>query len=68
MAEDKRKVPVFNWLTGDFLVDFQGGVVLAVGSKAAEQVIIKAQQTKRGVFLVYADVENKALNLSLIHI
>lgn len=59
---DKRKTPVFDWLNGEFLMDFQGGVVLATESKAAVQVIVKAQQTKRGVFLVYADVENPALN------
>ncbi len=62
MATDKRKTPVFDWATGDFLADFQRGVVLATGSKAAEQVIIKAQQTRRGIFLIYADVENPALN------
>ena len=62
MATDRRKTPVFDWAKGDFLVDFQGGVVLATESKAAEQVIIKAQQTKRGFFLIYADAENPALH------
>ena len=62
MATDKRKTPVFDWANGEFLADFQGGVVLATGSKAVEQVIIKAQQTRRGIFLIYADVENPPLN------
>jgi len=62
MATDKRKTPVFDWANGEFLADFQGGVVLATGSKAVEQVIIKAQQTRRGIFLIYADVENPTLN------
>lgn len=59
---DTRQTPVFDWNAGDFLVDFQGNVVTAKEGAAAEQVIIKAQQTRRGVFLLYANTDNPDLN------
>lgn len=61
MAENK-KTPVFNWLAGEFATDLQGRVILATEEKAVEQVIIKAQETPRGTYLIYADTENPDLN------
>ena len=62
MADDTRKTPVFDWEAGEFLTDFQGGVVTATEGKAAEQVILKAQATPRGMYLIYGDLDNPELN------
>lgn len=56
------KTPVFDWNTMDFAQDSQGGVKVAYGSDAMEQIAIKAQQTPRGKYLIYADPENLALH------
>lgn len=61
-ASRDRKTPVFDWVTGDFLQDVNGKVVTATGRTAAEQVIIKAQQTTRGRFTIYRNTENGLLN------
>lgn len=52
-SRDNRKTPVFDWQQGDFLRDPQGRVVTATGAEAVAQIVIKAQQTRRGVFLIY---------------
>lgn len=54
MATDNRKTPVFDWLAGEFATDLQGRVRTATGAPAVKQIILKAQQTVRGAFLVYA--------------
>jgi hypothetical protein len=54
MATDNRKTPVFDWQAGEFATDLQGRVRTATGAPAVEQIILKAQQTVRGDFLVYA--------------
>lgn len=58
---DKRKSPLFDWEKGEFMIG-QGRVLTGTEEKAVEQVIIKAQQTARGLYLIYADPENPALN------
>lgn len=62
MAEDTRKTPVFDWETGEFLTDFQGGVVTVTKEAAVEQIILKAQATPRGMYLIYGNVENPELD------
>lgn len=62
MAEDMRKTPIFNWETGDFQLNYQGVVVTATEGKAAEQVILKAQATPRGRYLIYMDTDNVDLD------
>lgn len=57
----KKKSPLFDWGKGEFMLA-PGRVLTGTESKAVEQVIIKAQQTARGVYLIYADTENPALN------
>ena len=57
-----KKTPVFDWLTGDFATDINGRVLVATGQAAAEQVIIKAEQTTRGRFTIYANPDNALLN------
>lgn len=59
MAEDhEKKTPVFDWIAGDFATDLQGQTVTATGEAAVKEVVVKALQSERGLFLIYADVEN----------
>jgi len=59
MAEEQEKrSPVFDWETGEFVQDLQGNVATVTEGLAVEQIVIKALQTVRSVYLVYADVEN----------
>jgi hypothetical protein len=53
-SKDNRKTPVFDWQRGDFATDLTGRVVTATGTPAVEQIVLKAQQTIRGLFLIYA--------------
>jgi hypothetical protein len=53
-SKDNRKTPVFDWETGEFALDLQGRVKTETGAPAVEQIILKAQQTIRGLFLIYA--------------
>ena len=56
-----HRTPVFNWDKLDFEIQ-QNKVVTASDEEALQHLIIKAQQTARGVYLIYADTENDALN------
>jgi hypothetical protein len=60
--KDERITPVFDFSAGEFVTDTQGNVVTVQGAEAVEQIIIKAQATARGVYLIYAHPENKALH------
>ena len=62
IPENELKTPVFDWDTGDFLVDARDQVVCVTGSAAAQQIAVKALQTIRGVFLIYADIEDEDLD------
>lgn len=70
MAEESEKrTPVFEWIkdengeyVGDFKLDPQGNIVTVTEQQAVEQIVIKAQQTARGVFLIYADLDNEELD------
>lgn len=57
-----KKSPVFDWLTGDFSTDINGKVLIVGGAEAAEQIIIKAEQTTRGRFRIYANPDNALLD------
>lgn len=56
------KVPIFDFDKGDFAVGGNGQVLTATGSLAVAQVIIKAEQTQRGKYNVYGDLENLEKN------
>lgn len=56
------KTPVYDWIAGDFAADPQRGIVTATGTAAVEQVIIKATQTIRGVFTIYANLDDPQLD------
>ena len=56
------KTPVFDWEKGEFKIDLQGQVVTATEGEAVGQIVLKAQQTTRGLFLIYADPEDPALH------
>jgi len=62
VEEYQKKTPVFDWEKGDFVVDPQRRVITVTEEKAVEQVIIKALQTQRAIFLIYADPENEDNN------
>lgn len=53
-STDNRKTPIFDWDTGEFATDLANGIKTATGAAAVEQIILKAQQTMRGLFLIYA--------------
>jgi len=64
-AENEKRIPVFEWVQGveggtwgDFKTDMQGRVVTVTGPEAAEQVILKALRTVRGIYAIYADPAN----------
>lgn len=61
MEEIYKKTPVFNYETGEFVID-SNAVAVATGEEALKQIIIKAQGTERGTYLIYADTENADLN------
>lgn len=63
MAEESEKrTPLFDWEKGEFVLDLNGRVKTATGQKAAAEIIFKAQQTARGVYEIYADVDDPDLN------
>jgi len=62
MEESEKKTPVFNYDVGEFEVDTQGNVVTATGDKALLEIIIKAEGTERGIYLIYADTEDPELD------
>lgn len=63
MAENTElRVPVFDFDTGEFVVGLNGTVKTVTGSQAVGMVVMKAEQTERGVFPVYGDYENEEEN------
>jgi len=63
MAEEfERRSPVFDWEKGDFALDPGGNVITATEGAAAEQIIIKALQTTRGVYMIYGNLEEDDLD------
>lgn len=57
MEEREKKTPIFNWETGEFMTDLSGRIVTVTEEDAVKQIILKAQQTIRGAFLIYADAD-----------
>jgi hypothetical protein len=62
VEEFERRSPVFDWDKGDFSLDPGGNVVTTTQGAAAEQIIIKALQTARGRYPIYANLENVDLD------
>lgn len=62
VTDEEKRVPVFDWQRGDFLLDLQGSVVTVTQAEAVEQIVIKAQQTVRGAFLIYANLDDPTLD------
>jgi hypothetical protein len=63
MAEEyEKRTPVFDWEAGDFVKDQKGGILTVTEGAAMEQIAIKALNTVRGVYLIYADVEDEDRN------
>mgnify|MGYP000884157014 CR=1 FL=1 len=56
--ENEKRSPVFDWDAGDFVMDPQGNVKTVTGSEAVVQIVLKAQQTVRSMYLIYADIDN----------
>lgn len=55
------KTPVFDWNAGDFKVENRA-VVVVTGTAAVEQVVLKAEATARGVYMIYANLEDPDLH------
>lgn len=63
MAEEfERRSPVFDWERGDFARDPSGNVISVTETRAATEIIIKALQTARGRYLLYANLEDDDLH------
>lgn len=62
MAESDKRSPVFDWEAGDFVKDNQGAVKTVTEGEAVIQVAMKALNTVRGVYLIYANVDDEDLN------
>lgn len=56
--ENEKRTPVFDWDKGEFAVNLNKAVVTAAEGEAVKQIILKAYSTARGVFLIYANVED----------
>lgn len=60
--ENEKRTPVFDWITGEFKTDLQGRVVTVTEAEAVAQIVLKAQQTVRGVYLIYGNMEEPELD------
>ena len=58
VPENEKRTPVFDWIAGDFKRDIRGNIVTATQQEAAVEVIIKALQTKRGIYLIYGSFDD----------
>lgn len=57
-----KKTPIFDWATMEFKKDLNGSVETATGNAAVKETFFKAQQTRRGAYLIYADPEDPSNN------
>lgn len=57
MSKDK-KTPVFDWDRMEFKKGLNGAVKTVKGNAAVEEVFFKAQQTRRGQYVIYANPED----------
>lgn len=57
-----KKTPVFDWDRMDFKKASNATVATTSGNGAAREIIFKAQQTRRSVYLIYADPESEENN------
>ena len=57
-----NKSPSFNWNTMEFNVGSNGAVLVVEDELAVKEVAVKAQQTPRGVYTLYADPDNVDLD------
>lgn len=62
MAESDKRSPVFDWEAGDFVKDNQGAVLTVTEGEAMKQIVLKALNTVRGVYAIYANVDDEDLN------
>lgn len=62
MAESDKRSPVFDWEKGDFVKDNQNAVATVTGSEAVKQITLKALNTVRGIYAIYADLEDPDLH------
>jgi len=53
-----KKTPVFDWSKMEFKRDLNGSVKTGTGNVAVEELFFKAQQTRRGVYLIYANQDD----------
>ena len=54
VEKTKQRTPIFDWQAGEFAVDPQGRVTTATQGAAVAQIAIKALQTRRGAYTIYA--------------
>lgn len=59
---DLRKVPAFDWDKLEFVTGPGGTIKTFTGQEAAAHVAVKAQQTQRGKYLIYGNMENPSAN------
>lgn len=59
---DGTTSPLFDFEAGEFVTDIDGSVATATEAEALAEIIVKVQNTARGVYLIYADTENEELN------
>jgi hypothetical protein len=59
--DQSKKTPAFDWPTMQFVTN-QGRVITATGTDAVKEILTKAQQTARGIYLNYANTEDVELN------
>ena len=59
---NEQKTPLFDFETGDFVKDSRDRIVCVTGAQAVQMVALKALKTVRGVYLIYADLDDEELD------
>jgi hypothetical protein len=62
VAEIEKRTPIFDYNLGDFVKALDGSVATAAGPEAIKHIVLKACSTVRGVYEIYADIENPDLD------
>ena len=58
----EQKTPLFDLEAGEFVMDARNRIVCVTGGEGVLMIAMKALKTIRGVFLIYADLEDDELD------
>ncbi len=58
----EQKTPLFDLEAGEFVMDARNRVVCVTGGEGVLMIAMKALKTVRGIFLIYADLDDEELD------